>query len=489
MSALRTGAVMSDFHTAYPDYSATSRVDELRAAEYSYLDADGHVYLDYTGAGLVADAQLRAHTGRLRGGCFGNPHSDSPASSVSTRLVDQARDAILRYFNASPDEYAVIFTQNATGAIRLVGEAYPFRPWSRLVLTADNHNSVNGLREFARTRHAATRYVRLSPGDLTVAEEDVDAALGRRGSRVRNRARGLFAYPAQSNFSGVQHPLAWVDRAQAAGYDVLLDAAAFVPTNRLDLGAVKPEFVTVSFYKMFGYPTGIGCLLARRDAMARLRRPWFSGGTIWGVSVQGGWHRLTDDESAFEDGTLNFLGIPDVTTGLAWISDIGIDLIHRRVGYLTSWLLRGLADLKHDNGAPVVRLYGPRDGAARGGAVAFNFLDARGAVVDERAVARDTSAAGISVRTGCFCNPGAGEWAFGLTQQTVRGPWRAFLRNNMKTVDDYLELTGLPSGGAVRVSLGLVSTLSDVETFLDFAERTYRDRETDRAGLAPRLRC
>jgi selenocysteine lyase/cysteine desulfurase len=223
--------------------------------------------------------------------------------------------------------------------------------------------------------------------------------------------------------------------------------------------------------------------------MARLRRPWFSGGTIWGVSVQGDWHRLTDDESAFEDGTLNFLGIPDVTTGLAWISDIGIDLIHRRVGYLTSWLLHGLAGLKHDNGAPMVRLYGPPDGAARGGAVAFNFLDARGAVVDERAVARDTSAAGISVRTGCFCNPGAGEWAFGLTKQTVRGPWRAFLRNNMKTVDDYLDLTGLPSGGAVRVSLGLVSSLSDVERFLDFAERTYRDRETDRAGLAPRLRC
>ena len=137
----------------------------------------------------------------------------------------------------------------------------------------------------------------------------------------------------------MQHPLAWVDLAQAAGYDVLLDAAAFVPANRLDLGVVKPEFVTVSWYKMFGYPTGIGCLLARRDALARLRRPWFSGGTVWGASVQGGWHRLADDETAFEDGTLNFLGIPDLTTGLAWISGIGIDLIHRRVSYLTSWLL------------------------------------------------------------------------------------------------------------------------------------------------------
>jgi selenocysteine lyase/cysteine desulfurase len=476
---------MSDFHAAYPDYATTSGLDDLRAAEYAYLDRGGHTYLDYTGAGLPADAQLRVHATRVRGGCFGNPHSENPTSSASTELVEQARAAVLAYFNASASEYAAIFTPNATGACRLVGEAYPFRPLSRFVLTADNHNSVNGLRVFARARGAAVSYVRLSPADLRVGEQDVAAALGRGGRR-----RGLFAYPAQSNFSGVQHPLGWVGLAQAAGYDVLLDAAAFVPANRLDLGAVKPEFVTVSFYKMFGYPTGVGCLLARRDALARLRRPWFSGGTIWGVSVQGGWHRLLDDEGAFEDGTLNFLSIPDVITGLAWISDIGIDLIHRRVGYLTGWLLDCLAGLKHADGAPMVRLYGPRDNQARGGTVAFNFLDPRGVVVDERAVARDTSAAGISVRTGCFCNPGAGEWAFGLSRRDVRGAWwRGFLRRNMRTVDDYLGLIGLPSGGAVRVSLGLVSDLGDLDRFLDFAERTYRDAQPDGSGLAPRLRC
>ena len=196
------------------------------------------------------------------------------------------------------------------------------------------------------------------------------------------------------------------------------------------------------------------------------------------------------DEGAFEDGTLNFLSIPDVITGLAWISDIGIDLIHRRVGYLTAWLLDCLAGLKHADGAPMVRLYGPGDIQARGGTVAFNFLDPRGVVVDERAVARDTSAAGISVRTGCFCNPGAGEWAFGLSRRDVRGAWwRGFLRRNMRTVDDYLELIGLPSGGAVRVSLGLVSDLGDLDRFLDFAERTYRDAQPDGSGLAPRLRC
>ncbi len=98
---------MSDFHTAYPEYASTSRLDRLRDTEYCYLDSGGHTYLDYTGAGLAADAQLRAHVQRLRGGCFGNPHSENPTSSASTRLIEEARSAVGRYFNAAADEYAV----------------------------------------------------------------------------------------------------------------------------------------------------------------------------------------------------------------------------------------------------------------------------------------------------------------------------------------------------------------------------------------------
>jgi len=482
---------MADFNAAYPEYGDTSKLDDLRAAEYSYLDERGHVYLDYTGSGLAARAQLAAHAARISADCFGNPHSENPTSSASTRLVEQARAAVLRHFNTTPDDYAVIFTPNATGACRLVGEAYPFRRGRRLVLTADNHNSVNGIREFARARGARVAYVPLTAPELRVSDSDVAAAL----DRARGGRPGLFAYPAQSNFSGVQHPLDWVRRAQEQGYDVLLDAAAYAPTNRLDLSAVRPEFVAVSWYKLFGYPTGVGCLLVRRDALPRLRRPWFSGGTIWGVSVQGGWHRMLDDEGAFEDGTLNFLSIPDVTNGLDWIDGIGIDLIHQRVSMLTGWLLESLGRLKHANGAPLIRLHGPADLTSRGGIVSFNFLDPAGRVVDERAVARDASAVGISLRTGCFCNPGAGEWAFGLGRSDVRGPWwrvlvaGGFSRQAVTTVDDYLSRIGLPTGGAVRVSLGVASNLADVEAFLDFAEHAYRDREADLAGLAPRLHC
>ena len=97
----------------------------------------------------------------------------------------------------------------------------------------------------------------------------------------------MFAFPAQSNFSGAQHPLALIDEAQRAGWQVLLDAAAFVPTNALDLSQNKPDYVSI-FYKMFGYPTGVGALLVRKPALRLLQRPWFAGGTISMISVQGG---------------------------------------------------------------------------------------------------------------------------------------------------------------------------------------------------------
>src|SRR5688500_15108653 len=232
----------------------------LRAREFARLDARGDAYLDYTGSALSADSLVRAHGELLRGSVFGNPHSDSPASRASTGMVEEARAAVLRFFDADPAEYEVCFTANCSGALRLVGEAFPFRPGSRFVLSADNHNSVNGIRELARRRGAEVRYVPLD-GELRL--HGVDVALADADPRYPH----LFAFPAQSNFSGVRHPLRLVDEARERGFHVLVDAAAFVPTRRLSVREVPADFVALSFYKMFGYPTGIGALIARREAL------------------------------------------------------------------------------------------------------------------------------------------------------------------------------------------------------------------------------
>jgi molybdenum cofactor sulfurtransferase len=148
-------------------------------------------------------------------------------------------------------------------------------------------------------------------------------------------AHNLFAYPTQPNFSGVQHALDWIPRAQSHSWDILLDAAAFAPTKALDLDRPQPEFVSLAFYKIFGYLTDIGCLLSCKRALARLQRPWFAGGTITVASVRADRHYLHQGAEALEDGTLNFLALPAISIGLRHIQRIGHAAIHTRVVCLT----------------------------------------------------------------------------------------------------------------------------------------------------------
>ena len=331
-------AAFEAFQRAYPDYDSTRKLDDLRATEYARLDRNGHVYLDYTGGGLYAESQLRDHMALLSEEVYGNPHSKNLTSMAMTERVEQARAYVLKYFNASADEYMVVFTANSTGALKLVGESYPFASGDQYLLTFDNHNSVNGIREFARAKGADVTYIPVVPPELRVDGDDLAQGL----AHARPGANNLFAFPAQSNFTGVQHPLEWIAQAQAQGWDVLLDAASFTPSNRLDLSRWHPDFVAISFYKIFGYPTGTGCLIVRKPALLKLRRPWYSGGTITFSSVLAFDHYLTPGVASFEDGTVNYLSLPAVEFGLRYIELIGIEMIHTRVMCLTGWLISHL---------------------------------------------------------------------------------------------------------------------------------------------------
>jgi len=452
------------FLVEFPDYRATSALDELRAADYTQLDQGGHTYLDYTGACLYATSQVREHTAWMASGLFGNPHSGSPASSAATAAVESTRRDVLRWFNGTRD-YVCVFTQNASAALKLVGESYPFAEGSRLLPTADNHNSVNGVRQYALAKGATVEYAALTFPELRLDRDDVVARLAPPGPGTPR----LFAFPAQSNFSGVKHPLELVADAHRHGWDVLLDAAAFAPTNRLDLEVVQPDFVSISFYKMFGYPTGVGCLLARRDALARLQRPWFAGGTVNFATVQARAHLLSPGEAGFEDGTLNFLAIPAVAIGLRHLERAGLERIATRVHCLTGWLLQELLALKHANGRSLVRIYGPATTTMRGGVVTMNFYDPDGHLLDYRRIEELAGARRISLRTGCFCNPGTGETAEHITEEDILAALDQSHDMSLPRFLQFITHRGGKSAGAIRVSVGIASNFDDVQRFVDFA--------------------
>jgi selenocysteine lyase/cysteine desulfurase len=413
---------------------------ELRAREFARLDRQDHVYLDYTGSALYAESQIRAHHELLCDGLFGNPHSEHRPSRASTEVMDAARETVLRFLDADPRTHDVIFTANTTAAIKLVAESYPFAPDTACILSADNHNSVNGIREYARNAGAQVRYLPL------------DDELHLRGFELAN-GRGLFAFPAQSNFSGVRHPLSLVSCAKEAGYDVLLDIAGYVPSHAISLRDCPADFAALSFYKLFGYPTGLGALVARREALSRLRRPWFAGGTVAYASVHAGTHRLRPRHEGFEDGTQNFLGIAALAAGFAFLEDVGMTRLSAHVEQLTSLFLHELTAL------PRVQIYGPRTMEGRGGTVAFNLCGRDGVPLPYSLIEARATEANIAVRGGCFCNPGAAEAALQLDPEktsrclTTLGP--------DFTVDRFAACLDSPVG-AVRVSFGLANNEHDI---------------------------
>ena len=432
----------------------------LRKKEFGRLDRTGQIYLDFTGGNLYPQSLVDKHADYLKENVFGNPHSINPTSSLSGKWVSRARKRVLDFFNTA--DYYCIFTQNASGALQIVGESYPFSPDSHLLLTVDNHNSVNGIREYCGRNGGTVTYSGIDKETLSINESELHKNL----ETDPGKKNKLFAFPAQSNVSGVRHSLEWIKKAQELGWDVLLDAAAFVPTSSLNLSIHQPDFVSLSFYKIFGYPTGIGCLLVKKSKLEKLKKNWFAGGTILLSAVKYKGHFLKQDHERFENGTVNYLNIPAITYGLDFIDSIGIDKINKRIKELSSIILSQISGLTHQNGQSLIKLYGPRQVENRGGTFMMNFLDPKGSYYSLKYVEHLSSRYNISLRTGCFCNPGVDELNHGIGKDQLKN---YFESRSIGDYDEFISFLGKPRG-AVRLSIGLATTISDIEKFISFAK-------------------
>ncbi|NOZ83198.1 MAG: aminotransferase class V-fold PLP-dependent enzyme [Epsilonproteobacteria bacterium] len=432
--------------------------NKLIAEEYARVAEKGHTYLDFTGGNLYAKSQLAKHYKLLNKNVFGNPHSTNPTSQLSAKLVEDSRKKVLNFFNA--DDYFCVFTQNASGALKIIGECYPFNKKGAMLLLADNHNSVNGIREYCANKSGCFEYCPIQYEDLRIDIDKLDSLLEKRSEYINK----LFAFPAQSNVSGVKHDLNWIQKAQKLGWDVLLDAAAFVPTSKLNLSIVKPDFVSISFYKIFGYPTGVGCLLIKKSKFNKLVKPWFAGGTVTLASVQTRHHYLANNHERFEDGTINYLDIPAIRIGLDYIESIGIRRINERITGLINYLISGIKEIKHNSKVNVVKIFGPEDRKNTGGTVIMNFFDKNGRLYPFEQIEQKANAELISIRSGCFCNPGIDEINNCLTTEELSNYFTSRDNGNYDDMINFLN----KMRGATRISVGIATGRKDIETFISF---------------------
>lgn len=282
-----------------------------------------------------------------------------------------------------------------------------------------------------------------------------------------NYSQKLFAYPAQSNVTGVKHNLDWISKAQAFGWDVLLDAAAFAPTSPLDLSVHQPDFVCLSFYKLFGYPTGIGCLLVKKSKFDLLKKPWFAGGTVTLASASAQAHFSAKQHERFENGTVSYVDIPAVKMGLEFLEMIGMQTIQTRITALSEYLYKSLNQLHHSNGQKLIQILGPIDRTHVGGTLSLNFYDRHGKKLPSKEIEKHANAQSISIRTGCFCNPGIDEMANQLSCKQLEVYFSSREEGNYYDMINYLGI----QRGAIRISVGIPTIKQDLDTFIRFAQQ------------------
>ncbi|KAF2239919.1 PLP-dependent transferase, partial [Viridothelium virens] len=464
-------------------------IEKIRKNEYPLLREQ--TYLDHAGTTLYAKTLIERFSKDLNSHIYGNPHSDSTPSALSGARIDKVRERALRFFNASPDEFDLVFVANATAAIKIVADAFRdissnpgnietptgfWYGWHR-----DAHTSLVGIRE---VNSGSNRFFH--------SDEDVQRWIDG-GCNGQDSPLGLFAYPGQSNMTGRRLPLKWPGeiRATQAAHSAsnqiytLLDAAALSTTRPLDFGdsSAAPDFTALSFYKIFGFPD-LGALIVRKASAHLLThgRRYFGGGTVEMVISQPAaaeWHakKQTQPHASLEDGTLPFHSIIALDHALDTHAALfgSMALVSAHTAHLVRELHARLTALRHASpeGAPVVRVYND-EGAVYGGAVtqgatvAFNVLRADGTVVGYADVERAADKEGIAVRSGSLCNPGgmAGYLEWGA------GEMREAYANGHRCSDPVQLVDGKPTG-VVRVSLGAMSTMRDVKRWVEFVEGRY----------------
>ncbi|CAD5125716.1 DgyrCDS13922 [Dimorphilus gyrociliatus] len=285
----------------------------------------------------------------------------------------------------------------------------------------------------------------------------------------RAGCHNLFMYTAQSNFSGNKYPLQWISRCRDNGFSVLLDAASFCSTSLLDLSAFKPDFCVVSFYKIFGFPTGLGALIVKNSSDYLLKKRYFGGGTILMALTDTRYHVAKKNlHERFEDGSLPFTEIlalqhamvafETLTGGILNVQNYTFKLVKKCAGRLKS--------IQHTNGKKLIEIYSLHDTInkdTQGPVIAFNLFDASGNVIGYSRVTKLAKVFNIEFRTGCFCNLGACHYFLKLSDDEVL---KQFDLGHVCGDDNDL-INDKPTG-AIRISFGYMTLWEDVERFLKF---------------------
>ena len=341
-------------------------------------------------------------------------------SAVTTAALEAARAGVAAFLGARLDD-ALIFTRNTTDALNLLAAALPED--TTVVTFASEHHA--NLLPWRRGRFVHLP-VPASPDEALAAAAPALAA--------RTTRHALLSVTGASNVTGELWPIGPLGEvAHQHGARIAVDAAQLAPHRAIDLAALGLDYLALSGHKLYA-PFGAGVLVGRADWLDQAAPYLAGGGAVRRVGLED--TEWVSGAARHEAGTPNVLGALALHAACQALAAVGMERVAAHERALLGRLIAGLDDIA---GVERLSLFGPT--SARVGIVAFNLHG-----VNHGELASVLSAEhGIGVRDGAFC----------------AHPLLAALSGGAGP-----EAAGGPPPGAVRASLGVGTSVNDVDRLL-----------------------
>jgi len=416
------------------------------------------IYLDNAASPIINDKLIKIIKKNIEEmNKISNPHSNNILGNNMSNIINDVRNKILNMYNTNKDEYYCIFTHNATHSIKLIGEYFDWDSESKFIYTKSNHNSLLGIRNYAPN----VMVIDNSFNMINYWENKIITL-----NNKKNKT--LIGLSLECNFSGKINY--YEDIINDNNYIILLDASKYCSTNLLDLQKIKPDFITLSIYKLLGYPTGLGVLLIKNTSFKYLKKNYYGGGTL-NLSMSNIDKQIphSDIIKSFEDGTLPYQQIyytRDILNRWLYLYNKNKDNLKKLIKYTYDELKK----LEYENGNKLIEIYGIDDETIKdhGSIISFNLRDRENNYISYLEFEKIANLNKICIRTGCFCNPGACQEYLKLTDQEI-------LNNNTigHTCWNQMDIINEKITGAIRVSLHFKTKKKEIDNFIKFIKKNY----------------
>lgn len=314
--------------TDIKDFEGGAADDEKywkRIANKYYVVSKDYINLENGYYGIQPKPVLQAFEKNI---LLANREGARFARKVYPDLSASIKKELAAFLGVSAEE--IIITRNATEALNIAIQGYPFKPGDEVLLNQLDYFSMIEAFKMLEKRGR----IKVNSFELPLLPANEDEIVEGYRNQITDKTKVILLTHV-SNINGLIVPVAKIAAmAKQKGIDIITDSAHALGQVPYSLPALSSDFVGMNLHKWIGNPIGAGVLYIKKDRVKEM------------TMLFGDVNTAEDNISKLAHfGTTPFAVMMTIPDSLAFHKLVGVEKVSRRLHYLKNIWINELENL------------------------------------------------------------------------------------------------------------------------------------------------